>query len=162
MKNSLNEPIVEYAASVNESIYLGIALFGGTKALSIKSSILSDFDLLELTRRGIPKKAMLNLVNKIAITLQEFAKIMHISERTFQRFEDNALVKPEYSEKALELARLYARGEEVFGSLDKFKQWMKMPSHVFKGQTPFSLLDSSIGFDLVLKELGRIEHGIFS
>ncbi|MEO5909602.1 MAG: antitoxin Xre/MbcA/ParS toxin-binding domain-containing protein [Pelobium sp.] len=162
MKNTVNEPIIEYVTSVNESIYLGIALFGGTKALSIKSSMLSDFDLLELTRRGIPKKAMLNLVNKITITLQEFAKIMHISERTFQRFEENALVKPEYSEKALELARLYARGEEVFGSLDKFKQWMKMPSHLFKGQTPFSLLDSSIGFDLVLKELGRIEHGIFS
>ncbi|WP_353140612.1 hypothetical protein [Pseudopedobacter sp.] len=40
---------------------------------------------------------------------------MHISERTFQRFDEKELVKPEYSEKAIELAKLYLQGEEVFG-----------------------------------------------
>jgi len=160
--NILNEPSAMYVSSIHDSIYLTIAFFGGLKSLKLNTNINSDFDLLELTRRGIPKTAMLNLVKKISITLQEFSNIMHISERTFQRFDDNCLIKSEYSEKALELARLYARGEEVFGSLDKFKAWVKTPSYVFKNQTPFTLLDTSIGFDLVLKELGRIEHGIFS
>jgi len=39
---------------------------------------------------------------------------------------------------------------------------MKTPLHVFKGETPVSLLDTSVGFDIVFKELGRIEHGIFA
>lgn len=160
-RNILNEPSVEYVIAIHDSISLTLAFFGGLSSLKY-NTINSDFDLLELTRRGIPKKAMLNLVKKISITLQEFSHIMHISERTFQRFEETSLVKSEYSEKALELARLYARGEEVFGSLDKFKGWVKTPAYVFKNQTPFTLLDTSIGFDLVLKELGRIEQGIFS
>ncbi|MBK0382965.1 DUF2384 domain-containing protein [Pedobacter sp. SD-b] len=160
--NLVSEPIAEYITSFSNSIQLTLAFFGGLAALNLNDKIASDFDLMRLTRRGIPKNAMLNFVKKISITLQEFSNIMHISDRTFQRFDDTTLIKSEYSEKALELARLYAHGEEVFGSLDKFKIWVKMPSHVFKNETPFSLLDTSIGFDLVKKELGRIQHGIFS
>jgi uncharacterized protein (DUF2384 family) len=57
---------------------------------------------------------------------------------------------------------LYTRGEEVFGSMDKFKSWVKTPSIIFNGESPLSILDTSIGFDMVLSELGRIEHGIFA
>ena len=64
---------------------------------------------------------------------------MHISDRTLQRYDDDELVKTEYAEKAVELARLYARGDEVFGSMDKFKSWMKTPLYVFKNETPISL-----------------------
>ncbi len=127
-----------------------------------QANTASDFDILKLTRQGLPKKALLSLAQKISFTLQELAGVMHISDRTLQRYEDNAVIKTEYAEKAIELAQLYTRGEEVFGSMDKFKQWMKTPSHLYKGDTPISLLDTSIGFDMVFKELGRIEHGIFA
>jgi uncharacterized protein (DUF2384 family) len=40
--------------------------------------------------------------------------------------------------------------------------WIRTPSIIFKGNTPLSLLDTSFGFDMVLTELGRIEHGIFA
>jgi putative toxin-antitoxin system antitoxin component (TIGR02293 family) len=118
--------------------------------------------MLQLTRNGLRKRLLLSLAKKISLTIQELADIMHISERTLQRYDDDTIVKVEYAEKAVELARLYTRGEEVFGSLDKFKIWMKTPLHVFKGEAPVSLLDTSVGFDMVFKELGRIEHGIFA
>ena len=161
-KNIVEEPLVAYGTHFFDVAQQMVLLFGGIGALNLKSNVVSDFDLLELTRRGIPKKAILSLVKKVSLTIQELAGVMHINERTFQRFNDTDFVKSEYSEKAIELARLYARGEEVFGSLDKFKIWMKTPSIVFKNNTPFALLDSSIGFGLVFNELGRIEHGIFS
>lgn len=154
--NQVNEPMVAYvAAGSNNSFY---ALLNGVNP----NRFASDFDLLTLTRAGLPKKVLTSLAKKISITLQELADIMHISERTLQRYDDNAVVKTEYAEKAIELARLYTRGEEVFGSMDKFKRWMKTPGHVFRGETPISLLDTSVGFDMVLRELGRIEHGIFA
>ncbi|WP_432211742.1 type II RES/Xre toxin-antitoxin system antitoxin [Mucilaginibacter rubeus] len=85
-----------------------------------------------------------------------------MSERTLQRYEDDVIIKTEYAEKAIELARLYTRGEEVFESMDKFKIWIKTPSVVFRGEAPVTILDTSVGFDMVFKELGRIEHGIFA
>ena len=153
--NELNEPALAYQLPVN----LYDSLFGYKKG---QINLLSDFDILKTSRQGLPKHSLMALAKKISLTLQEFANIMHISERTLQRYEDNTIIKTEYAEKAIELARLYTRGEEVFGSLDKFKTWMKTPLHVFKGEAPVSLLDTSIGFDMVFKELGRIEYGIFA
>ncbi len=154
--NEVHEPMAAYIATDHVASFFH--LLAGVEPG--RSS--SDFDIVRLARQGLPKRVLTTLAQKISLTLQELAGIMHMSERTLQRYEDDALVKTEYAEKAVELARLYTRGEEVFGSLDKFKLWMKTPSHAFKGETPVSLLDTSIGFDLVLRELGRMEHGIFA
>lgn len=153
---NLNEPLAIYAVQPGN---LFSNLLGSTSA---QFSFMSDFDILATTRKGLPKNLLMAFAKKISLTLQEFANILHISERTLQRYNDTEIIKTEYAEKAVELARLYTRGEEVFGSLDKFKTWMKTPLYVFKGETPVSLLDTSIGFDIVFKELGRIEHGIFA
>lgn len=155
-ENEVNEPMAAYVTT--DSVTSFFSLLTGVST----AKYASDYDVIKLTRQGLPKKVLLSLANKISLTLQELAGIMHISERTLQRYEEDTLVKTEYAEKAIELARLYTRGQEVFGSMDKFKQWMKTPSHVFRGETPVSLLDTSVGFDLVLRELGRMEHGIFA
>jgi len=155
-KNILNEPMAAYGLQPDS---LFSSLIGSTTA---QFRFMSDFDILKTTRQGLSKRVLMALAKKISLTIQEFSNIMHISERTLQRYDDDAIIKTEYAEKAVELARLYTRGEEVFGSMDKFKTWMKTPVHVFKGEAPVSLLDTSIGFDMVFKELGRIEHGVFA
>jgi len=153
--SQVSEPAVAYYTPANN---LFTILFGNSSVYDAPV----DFDMLKASREGLPKLSLMALAKRISLTIQEFADIMHISERTLQRYEDDTIIKTEYTEKAIELARLYTRGEEVFGSLDKFKTWMKTPLHVFRGDTPVSLLDTSIGFDMVFKELGRIEHGIFA
>jgi len=155
--SKVSEPMVIYGLQTSESLFSN--LLGSTAK---QFNFMSDFDILKSAREGFSKHVLMALAKKISLTLQEFANIMHISERTLQRYDDNDIIKTEYAEKAVELARLYTRGEEVFGSLDKFKIWMKTPIHVFRGEAPVSLLDTSIGFDMVFKELGRIEHGIFA
>jgi putative toxin-antitoxin system antitoxin component (TIGR02293 family) len=154
--NVLNEPMVAYATS--DPVNLFYNLLGGPN--SIKP--VNDFDIIKFAREGFPKRILLALAKKISLNIQELSNILHISERTLQRYDDNAIIKTEYAEKAVELARLYTRGEEVFGSMDKFKLWMKAPGIVFNGEAPVSMLDTSAGFDMVFKELGRIEHGIFA
>jgi putative toxin-antitoxin system antitoxin component (TIGR02293 family) len=155
-KNVANEPMVAYA--VPGSLNPFYNLLGSSKSLKLSN----DFDIINLARQGFSKRVLLTLAKKISLNIQELAGILHISERTLQRYDDDVIIKTEYAEKAVELARLYTRGEEVFGTMDKFKLWVKTPSHVFKGEAPVSMLDTSAGFDMVFKELGRIEHGIFA
>lgn len=149
----LMEPMVAYVAQRSVNPFYG--LLGN-------NHVSSEYDILQLTRNGLPKRILLALAKKISVTIQELANIMHISERTLQRYEDDAIIKSEYAEKAVELARLYTRGEEVFDSIDNFKTWMKTPSLIFNGNTPLSLLDTSVGFHMIFTELGRIEYGIFA
>lgn len=154
-ENIISEPMVAYATGSSLNPFYN--LLGGTKA-----SFANDWDIIKLARQGFSKRALLALAKKISLTLQELTTILHISERTLQRYDDDAIIKTEYAEKAVELARLYTRGQEVFGSIDKFKLWMKAPSLVFNNEAPVSLLDTSAGFDMVFTELGRIEYGIFA
>lgn len=154
-KNIVEEPLVAYVTG--SSLNPFYSLLGGPK-----NTFSSDWDIINLARQGFSKRALLSLAKKISLTFQELATILHISERTLQRYDDDAMIKTEYAEKAVELARLYTRGQEVFGSMDKFKLWIKAPSLIFNGEAPVSLLDTSAGFDMVFTELGRIEHGIFA
>jgi len=133
-------------------------LLGGARSLKFSN----EFDIINLARKGFSKGTLLALAKKISLNLQELANILHISERTLQRYDDDEIIKLEYAEKAVELARLYTRGEEVFGSIEKFKLWIKAPSLIFNGEAPVTILDTSAGFDMVFRELGRIEHGIFA
>jgi putative toxin-antitoxin system antitoxin component (TIGR02293 family) len=154
--NILGEPMVAYVTG-------GIGNpFYNLLSRSASLNLSNDFDVINLARKGFSKSALLALGKKISLNLQELANILHISERTLQRYDDNEIIKTEYAEKAVELARLYTRGEEVFGSIDKFKLWMKAPGLIFNGEAPVSMLDTSAGFDMVFRELGRIEHGIFA
>jgi putative toxin-antitoxin system antitoxin component (TIGR02293 family) len=155
-KTELNEPMAAYVVQATLPSFYN--LLGSSKS----AQPANDFDIIKLARQGFPKHVLLSLAKKISLNIQELANILHISERTLQRYDDDAIIKTEYAEKAVELARLYTRGEEVFGSIDKFKIWIKTPGHVFKGEAPVTILDTSAGFDMVFKELGRIEHGIFA
>jgi putative toxin-antitoxin system antitoxin component (TIGR02293 family) len=123
----VSEPMAAYITESKGSLFNN--LFAGN-AISYQSA--TDFDILQLTRNGLPKRSLLSLAKRISLTVQELADIMHISERTLQRYDNDAIIKTEYAEKAVELARLYTRGQEVFGSLDKFKTWMKTPLHIFR------------------------------
>ncbi|WP_295795669.1 antitoxin Xre-like helix-turn-helix domain-containing protein [Mucilaginibacter sp.] len=154
--NMLNEPMVAYAVGGSGNTFYN--LLGGARSLRFSN----DFDIINLARKGFSKGTLLALAKKISLNLQELANILHISERTLQRYDDNEIIKLEYAEKAVELARLYTRGEEVFGSIDKFKLWIKAPSLIFNGEAPVTILDTSAGFDMIFRELGRIEHGIFA
>lgn len=156
--DTLNEPMAVYLP-LNQVQSSFMEMLGGN---DFTAASTSEWDILKLARQGLTKSVLLAMAKKISVTLQEFAQIMHITERTFQRYDDNDVIRAEYSEKAIALARLYDRGGEVFGSVDKFKIWMRTPLYVFHGETPLSLLDTSIGFEMVLDELGRIEHGIFA
>jgi putative toxin-antitoxin system antitoxin component (TIGR02293 family) len=153
----VNEPQAAYYTSHNTSTPF-INMLGGAKF----STAANEWDILNLTRKGLPKHTLMQMAKNISLTQQEISDIMHISERTLQRYDDADVIKTEYSEKAIALARLYDRGTEVFGSIDKFKIWIRTPSVIFKGEAPLSLLDTSFGFTMVLNELGRIEHGIFA
>lgn len=122
----------------------------------------TDFDLLSLIRKGVSKKSLLALAKQISLTIEELAVVLHISERTLQRYTPTTLVKAAHTDRAIELARLYERGAEVMGGAKEFNTWMRSPNHALNQEIPLNLLDTSIGFDLVLQTLGRIEYGVYS
>lgn len=135
-------------------------LFGGYEVLGHK--IDTEMDLYKLGKEGLSKKALLNFAKRINMSIRSLTAILNVTERTLQRKSDVDLLSEGLSEQILQLAEVYSRGEEVFTDLKGFQVWIDTPNRALGNNKPIELLSSRYGVQMVLHELGRIEHGVIS
>ena len=136
------------------------AILGGKDVL--KRKIETRLDLIEISKTGVSKNACEHLAKYLNYTTKQLADILPITERTIQRHSKNENFNPEVSDHILQIAEVSAKGTQVFNDKSKFISWMNYPCTSFSNRTPVSLLQSKFGVDMVIDELGRIEHGVFS
>lgn len=135
-------------------------LLGGPKAIG--SSIRSEMDYYTISRKGIKKRALVNLALNLGMSLRAIAALLNVTERTLQRKADSDLLDGTTSEQVLQIAEVFSRGGEIFGSQGDFREWIGTENKALGGKKPMELLSSRFGAQMVLDVLGRIEHGVFS
>jgi len=172
VKTMAEEPVAAYAPSYPlspvhvarlESNYVkrSLALMG-VASLPPFNTVENVSDFITCIREGVPKKALDNLIEVTGINATEMAGIIRTSDRTLRRYLPKQKLNPEQSERVIELAKVYSRGEEVFGTLDAFREWMNGSVRALGDKKPKEFLDTSMGIEMLMDELGRIEHGIFA
>jgi putative toxin-antitoxin system antitoxin component (TIGR02293 family) len=132
------------------------------EVLGLKETIRTPFDLVKLGGKGVSKGAVTRLASHLSIRLQEMAPLLSVNLRTIQRYNTEKVFNRFVSERVLRIALVVSKGEEILGSGEQFNTWLKESNRVLGGKKPFDLLVSDFGIDMVLDELGRIEHGIIS
>lgn len=152
---------MQNARTASDSSKRTIALLGLTFGKP-QNQIQSEYDYIDLIREGLPKNALDNIIDMAGFTTTEIAQIMHTSDRTLRRYTPGQKLDAEQSERVLELARLYCRGEAVFGTMELFKKWMDREVIALGEKKPKTFLDTSLGIEMLMDELGRIEHGVFA
>jgi putative toxin-antitoxin system antitoxin component (TIGR02293 family) len=116
-------------------------------------SSLKDFTFSEFKK----------IANKAPFTQAEWASILHISERTLQRYaKSNSHFAPINAERAVQIAKILEQGELTFGNTNKFYQWLKGNPYMLEGDLSLDSLSTFDGIEKVLTQLGRIQHGIFA
>jgi putative toxin-antitoxin system antitoxin component (TIGR02293 family) len=101
--------------------------------------------------------------DKTPFTQAEWASMLHVSERTLQRYaKNNSSFAPINAERAMQINNVIKRGKEVFGSVDKFYEWIKRNPYMLEGNLSLASLTTAEGINNVLTQLGRIEHGLFA
>jgi uncharacterized protein (DUF2384 family) len=71
------------------------------------------------------------------------AGLLPVSERTIQRYKPGMHFNNVVSESILHIAKVVARGMEVFEDKDRFLSWLSQPSTALGGQCPKRLLTLS-------------------
>lgn len=135
-------------------------ILGGESVL--RRQVRDPLDLFELGNEGVSKDALSHLAGFLRFTMSQMAEILPVSARTIQRKAPKDLLDKAVSDRILLIAEVAARGIEAFEDEAKFRAWLKLPHVVFGHKTPLELLKSSFGARMVLDELARIEHGVFS
>ncbi|HMK04010.1 MAG TPA: antitoxin Xre-like helix-turn-helix domain-containing protein [Ferruginibacter sp.] len=103
------------------------------------------------------------IADKAPFTQAEWAAILHISERTLQRYaKNNSSFAPMNAERALQIDRVLKEAKITFGKVENFYSWLKREPYMLGGNLSFESLTSANGIERVLTQLIRIQHGLFA
>ena len=103
------------------------------------------------------------IASKTDFTQKEWSDILHISERTLQRYaKENSSFSFSVTDRIIQIDKVLKRGLEVFGSYEKFLLWIHDNPYMLEGRLSLRSLGSFEGINNVLTQLGRIEHGILA
>ena len=101
--------------------------------------------------------------DKTPFTQSEWATILHVSERTLQRYaKTNGKFAPINAERFHQINNVLAKGKKVFGKIVLFYEWIHSNPPSLEGDLSFASLTSYDGIQKILTQLGRIEHGILA
>lgn len=151
----VEEAVLAYSSAKGAGSYLGVV--GG-----FSYDTNAQERQLKIIRGGLTRDALDVLMEKTGLSIYELADILEVTDRTLRRYPPDEVLNKRLSERALEIAKLYSRGEEVMGSAVVFRQWMEAPIPALEHKLPKSFLDTSLGISMLMDELGRIEHGVFA
>ena len=103
------------------------------------------------------------IADKVPFTQKEWSDMLHISERTLQRYaKDDGNFTFNVIDRIIQIDKVIKRGTEVFGSPDKFISWLRSEPFMLEGKLSLQSLSDFDGITRVMTQLGRIEHGLFT
>ncbi len=103
------------------------------------------------------------IAEKAPFTQAEWASMLHISERTLQRYaKNNGAFAPINAERAMQIAHVIQEGKKTFGKTNMFYSWLKTNPSMAEGQLSMESLHTAQGIQMVLTQLGRIQYGILA
>jgi uncharacterized protein (DUF2384 family) len=102
------------------------------------------------------------IADKVPFTQKEWASILHLSEKTLQRYsKDNKNFEGMYAERILQMETLINMGLEAFADADAFYNWLRKDKPVLGDLLNFDSLKSSHGIELLRNQIGRILHTVY-
>jgi uncharacterized protein (DUF2384 family) len=111
--------------------------------------------------QDFPYKKFEKITNKAPFTQREWAAILHLSEKTLQRYaKDNKNFGGIYVDRILHIQELVEMGLETFTSSEAFYRWLKKDKPMLGITLHFSDLFTSQGIQEHINTLGRMQHGI--
>ncbi|MFB2120901.1 antitoxin Xre/MbcA/ParS toxin-binding domain-containing protein [Parapedobacter sp. 2B3] len=112
---------------------------------------------------SFPVSKFVALNKKLPFTQQEWADMLHISDRTLQRYlKDRKPFEGLHAEHLHQLNALVDIGLVVFGGATGFEAWLRSPKYILGNEVGLEALRSFGGAQLVLDELGRMAYGVYS
>jgi putative toxin-antitoxin system antitoxin component (TIGR02293 family) len=140
------------------------AVLGETSAiLGLRRPVTSRLGLMAVIRKGLPSSSLESVAKRMGLSAIATVESLGLAKRTIaRRLQEKQALTVEESERVVRLARVLAEATHVLGSAEKARRWLQKPSRALGGEMPLQMLDTDIGGNAVLEELGRIDYGVFA
>lgn len=108
-------------------------------------------------------KKLKKITEQVPFTQGEWANMLHLSERTLQRYaKNNSSFEGIYTDRILLLQEMIHLGLETFTDADVFYKWLKKDKTVLGQTLNFESLYSDRGIQEVIDQLTRIQYGVYT
>lgn len=131
----------------------------------IGHDVHTDAQLVAVVRGGLPARALERVFDDLAdlsMSQTDLYNTVGSSRTLLRKRATGTRLSSSESDRLARVVRIVVRAEEAFGERTRAHRWLGTASRALGGQRPFDLLDSDAGTMTVERELGRIEHGVFS
>ncbi|MBI4542128.1 MAG: DUF2384 domain-containing protein [Gemmatimonadetes bacterium] len=133
---------------------------GGRKVF--KKPVRSELELAEAIRRGLPTRAVDEVVEAGLLEPAEVYELVLPRRTLAHRRERGQPLTPEQSDRLARVVRVTTRAEEALGERAKAARWLRKPNRALGGRRPIELLENDMGARMVERVLTRIEYGVHS
>lgn len=108
-------------------------------------------------------KKLKKIMDSVPFTQIEWSNMLHLSERTLQRYaKNNSSFEGIYTDRILLLHEMIKLGLETFDNSHSFYQWLKKDKLVLGHRINFESLYSERGIQEVVDQISRIQYGVYT
>lgn len=123
---------------------------------------LEPSEVIPLIKEGLPVEEMVALQGALAISVEQFAGLLGVSNATYHRRKEEDRLTSSESERVLRYARLFGMAVNVLESKEYAREWLGSPQHGLGGEVPLDYARTELGATEVERLLGRIAYGVYS
>ena len=103
------------------------------------------------------------ITDQVPFTQSEWAHMLHLSERTLQRYaKNNSSFEGIYTDRILLLQEMIELGLETFTNAQTFYTWLKKEKHILGQTLNFESLYSDRGIQEIINQIQRIQYGVYT
>jgi putative toxin-antitoxin system antitoxin component (TIGR02293 family) len=114
-------------------------------------------------RSGIPADVVPGLAARVGISQDGLFQMLRLPKSTMKaRISKNDMLSASEQDRLYRTEKVLTRALAVLEDDESAKAWVVRANRSLGGEAPLSLLDTEVGYELVLDTLGRIEYGIVS
>lgn len=131
--------------------------------LGLKTPMRNALQLMPVIREGLPSASLESVSRRMDLSAIATVESLGLAKRTIaRRIQQKQTLTAEESERVVRLARVLAAATAVLGGLEKARRWLQKANRALGGEIPLRMLDTDVGANAVLEELGRIDYGVFA
>jgi putative toxin-antitoxin system antitoxin component (TIGR02293 family) len=128
-----------------------------------RHNVHSTVAVHEILNDGLPRRALLKVLESARIPTSELLPVFAISARTLMRLkaEPNKRLGVEQSGRVWRFTEMLAKAEDVLGSSERALEWMLKPAMALENRRPIELLTTPVGSQLVDDVIERMRYGVY-
>lgn len=114
-------------------------------------------------RNGTPARTIPGIALRLGISQDRLFDLLRLPKSTVKgRISADGMLSATEQDRVYRAEKALSRALQVLEDEAAAKEWLSQRNRSLGGELPLALLDTELGYELVLDTLGRIEHGVLS